>query len=299
MDGYNMSSAISLGNSRMGAVQNMNESIREFNKKAIDNASKAATVQVGKDEETGIMSGVKDALTESVAMSNFKTSLNAYQKANKAGPGAGGFTEVKPTSAESAPKGAAAGEEVESLEPKPPAAITTSEGTLGEGSDVLTKPNAAAITTSEGTLEEGSTVLTKTEGAATALEDVGKGAKVAGALGKGVGVLGGIASSGLDIAADVKSFKEGKGIAGDNWEEKLGNVATIGGTALDMLGFVPGFQLAGVIGTGLQALGGISEAAGEAVDTAKKIATDSKPTDPPQLHQTAQASLAGSFAATR
>lgn len=295
MDGYNMSSAISLGNSRMGAVQNLNESIREFNKTAIDNASRAAKGQVGKDEETGIMSGVKDALTESVAMSNFKTSLNAYQKANKAGPGAGGFTEVKPTSAETAPKGAAAGEEVESLEPKPPAAITTSEGTLGEGSDVVTKPGAAAITTSEGTLEEGSTVLSKTEGAATTLEDVGKGAKVAGALGKGVGVLGGIASSGLDIAADIKA----KGIAGDNWEEKLGNVATIGGTALDMLGFVPGFQLAGVIGTGLQALGGISSAAGEAVDTAKKMTDDATPTKPPEIAQTAQASLAGSFAATR
>jgi len=290
-----MSSAISLGNSRMGAVQNMNEGIREFNKTAIDNASRAAKAQVGKDEEVGIMSGVKDALTDSVAMSNFKTTLNAYQKAQKGGPGAGGFTEVKPTSAESAPKGAAAGEEVESLGPKPPAAITTSEGTLGEGSNVVTKPGAAAITTSEGTLEEGSTVVTKGATAAEGLEAVGKGAKVAGALGKGVGVLGGIASSGMDIAADIKA----KGIAGDNWEEKLGNVATIGGTALDMLGFVPGFQLAGVIGTGLQALGGISSAAGEAVDTAKKMTDDATPTKPPQIQQTAQASLAGSFAATR
>jgi len=289
-----MSSAISLGNSRMGAVQNMNESIRQFNKTAIDKAKGAAKVAVGQDEETGIMSGIKDALTESVAMSNFKTTLDAYQKAQKGGAGAGGFTEVKPTSSESAPKGAAAGE-VETLESKPPAAITTSEGTFAEGSDVLTKPTAAAITTSEGTLEEGSTVLSKTQGATTALEDIGKGAKVAGALGKGVGVLGGIASSGLDIAADIKQ----KGIAGDNWEERLGNIATIGGTALDMLGFVPGFQLAGVIGTGLQAVAGISSAAGEALDTAKKIATDSKPTDPPPLQQVAQASLAGSFAATR
>jgi hypothetical protein len=276
MDGYNMSSAISLGNSRMGAVQNMNESIREFNKTAIDNASKAATVQVGKDKETGIMSGIKDALTESVAMSNFKTSLGKYQEAQK-GTGFGGWSEVKPTADEMKPKAALAGEEVDTLVEKPSAAISTSEGTLAEGSDILKK----------GT------------GLAEAAEEASKGAKLAGALGKGVGVAGGIASSALDIAADVKSLKEGKGIAGDNWEEKLGNVATIGGTALDMLGFVPGFQLAGVIGTGLQALGGVSEAAGEAVDTVKNIATDSKPTDPPQLHQTAQASLAGSFAATR
>ena len=273
MDGYNMSSAISLGNSRMGAVQNMNESIREFNKKAIENATTAAKVAVGNDKQEGIMSGVKDALTESVAMSNFKTSLNAYQKAQKGGAGFGGFTEVKPTPDELKPKAAAAGEEVDELAEKPSAAITTSEGTLAEGSDVLSK----------------------TGGAATALEDVGKGAKVAGALGKGVGVLGGIASSGLDIAADIKA----KGIAGDNWEERLGNVATIGGTALDMLGFIPGLQLAGVVGTALQAAGGVASAAGEAVSTAKKIATDSTPTKPPAIPQTAQASLAGSFAATR
>ena len=272
MDGYNMSSAISLGNSRMGAVQNMNESIREFNKSAIENASKAAKIAVGNDKQAGIMSGIKDALTESVAMSNFKSSLKGYQEAQK-GTGFGGWSEVKPTADEMKPKAALPGEEVDQLVEKPSSAITTSEGTLSEGSDILKR----------GT------------GLAEAAEEASKGAKVAGALGKGVGIAGGIASSALDIAADIKA----KGIAGDNWEEKLGNLATIGGTALDMLGFVPGFQLAGVIGTGLQAIGGISEAAGEAVDTVKKIATDSKPTDPTQLIQTAQASLAGSFAATR
>lgn len=274
MDGYNMSSAISLGNSRMGAVQNLNESIREFNQKAIENASNAAKVAVGKDEQEGIMSGIKDALTESVAMSNFKTALDAYQKAQKGGPGVGGFTEVKPTADELKPKAAAAGEEIDELAEKPSAAITTSEGTFAEGSDVLSKG-------AKGVEELG--------------EVASKGSKFAGALGKGVGIAGGIASSALDIAADIK----GKGIAGDNWEEKLGNLATIGGTALDMLGFVPGFQLAGVIGTGLQAVGGISEAAGEAIDTAKKVAADTTPTKPPEIAQTAQASLAGSFAATR
>ena len=299
MDGYNMDSAISMGNSRMGAVENMNENIRLTNAEAIDNASKAAKVAVGNDEQRGIMSGIKDALNESTAMSNFKSTLSAYQTAQKGGPGVGGATEVKPTSAESAPKGEAVGEEAESLEPKPSAAITTSEGTLGEGSDVVTKPTAAAITTSEGTLEEGSTVVTKGATAAEGLETVGKGAKVAGALGKGVGVLGGVVSSGMDIAADVQSIKEGKGIAGDNWEEKLGNIATIGGTALDMLGFVPGLQIAGVIGTALQAGGGLASAAGEALDTAKAVASDSTPTVPPAIPQTAQASLAGSFAATR
>jgi len=268
-----MSSAISLGNSRLQAVQNMNESIREFNKTAIENASNAAKVEVGKDEQEGIMSGIKDALTESTAMSNFKTSLNNFNESVK-NAGKPGFTEVKPTPDELKPKAAAAGEEIDELAEKPSAAITTSEGTFAEGSDVLSKGAKGA-------------------------EELGKGAKVAGALGKGVGVLGGLVSSGMDIEAEYKSLKAGKGLAGDNFGEKLGNLATIGGTALDMLGFIPGLQLAGVVGTALQAAGGISEAAGEAVDTVKKIQTDSKPTDPPQLQQTAQASLAGSFAATR
>ena len=274
MDGYNMSSAISLGNSRLAAVQERNESIRQFNNTAIENAAKAAKVAVGNDKQEGIMSGIKDALTESVAMSNFKTSLDNYNNLNK-GTGVGGWSEVKPTPDDLKPKAAAAGEEVDELAEKPSAAITTSEGTFAEGSDVLS--DAA-----KGGFSEASEALST-------------GGKVAGALGKGVGVLGGIASSGLDIAADIKA----KGIAGDNWEEKLGNVATIGGTALDMLGFIPGLQLAGVVGTALQAAGGVASAAGEAVDTAKKIATDTKPTDPVPLQQTAQASLVGSFAATR
>jgi hypothetical protein len=274
MDGYNMSSAISLGNSRMGAVQDMNESIRQFNSKAIDAAKGAAKVAVGNDKQEGIMSGIKDSLTESVAVSNFKTSLDNYNNLKK-GTGFGGWSEVKPTPDELKPKAALAGEEVDQLAEKPSAAVTTSEGTFAEGSDVLS--DAA-----KGGFSEASKVASS-------------GAKVAGALGKGVGVLGGIASSGLDIAADIKA----KGIAGDNWEEKLGNVATIGGTALDMLGFIPGLQLAGVVGTALQAAGGVASAAGEAVDTVKKIATDTKPTDPVPLQQTAQASLAGSFAATR
>jgi hypothetical protein len=277
MDGYNMSSAISLGNSRMGAVSNLNESIRLQNKTAIENASKAAKVAVGNDEQEGIMSGVKDALTESTAMSNFKTTLDSYNESVK-NAGKPGFTEVKPTPDELKPKAAAAGEEIDELAEKPSAAITTSEGTFAEGSDVLTKGAKSAE-------EVG--------------ELAGKGAKVAGALGKGVGVLGGLVSSGMDIASEYESLKAGKGLAGDNFGEKLGNLATIGGTALDMLGFVPGFQLAGVIGTALQAAGGLSEAAGEAVETAKKIQTDTKPTDPPPLQQVAQASLAGSFAATR
>jgi hypothetical protein len=268
MDSYNMSDAISMGNSRISSIRNLNDQITLANKNAIE----AAKGAVATDKETGIMSGIKDALTESVAMGNFKTALDNYNNLKK-GTGFGGWSEVKPTADDLKPKAAQPGEEVDELAEKPSSAITTSEGTFAEGSDVLS--DAA-----KGGFSEASEALST-------------GGKVAGALGKGVGVLGGIASSGLDIAADIKA----KGIAGDNWEEKLGNLATIGGTALDMLGFVPGLQLAGVVGTALQAAGGVASAAGEAVDTVKKIADDSTPVH--QIQQVAQASLAGSFGAAR
>jgi len=142
--------------------------------------------------------------------------------------------------------------------------------------------------------------LSKGDKLLAAGEEVGRGAKLAGSIGRGVGVVGGLATAGLDIAADVKSFESGKGLlAGDNFGEKLANIGSIGGAALDMLGFVPGFQLAGVVGAGIQAASGVLDAASEGVHTATQVAQDKTVTPPTDTPQTAQASLAGSFANVR
>lgn len=281
-DMYNMSSALADGNARTAATEDLNDTIRLNNQTKIDNASIAAQGKVSTDEETGLMAGIKDAIGEGGALANVAGKVQAYQTAVNATPVTtpGGWTEVKPTPEEVAAKAPNPGEEAEGLADaeKPSAAITTSEGTLEEGSDILSK---------------GDRVL-------AAGEELSKGAKLAGSIGRGVGVLGGLSTAGLDIAADVKSFEDGKGLlAGDNFGEKLANIGSIGGAALDMLGFVPGFQLAGVLGAGLQAASGVLDAASEGVHTATQVAQDKTVTPPTETPQVAQASLAGSFANVR
>ena len=66
-----------------------------------------------------------------------------------------------------------------------------------------------------------------------------------------------------------------------------------------MIGLIPGFQLAGVVGAGLQLASGALDAASSAVHTSSQEATDSKPAPVTDTPQVAQASLAGSFTTAR
>ena len=271
-DMYNMSNAISQGNMLSESVSNLNNSIREKNETDLANASLAAKNAVETDKELGIFAGVKDTLQSGAAIQNVTKAVSNYQEA-VANAGKGGWTEVKTTTADYAKGAERMGLNPEEV--KPASAITTSEGTLAEGSDIL---KTGAATEEAGSL----------------------GLKAAGAIGKGVGVIGGLASAGLDIAEDVKSWKDGKGdIAGDNIGEKIANIGTIGGAALDMIGLIPGLQFAAVLGTGIQMASGVLDAASEAVHTSAQIDTDSQVTPPKETQQVAQESLAGSFAATR
>jgi hypothetical protein len=272
-DMYNMSNAISQGNMLSQSVSRLNDEIADKAKTDLENASIAAKNAVGEDKELGLFAGIKDTLQGSAALQNVSKAVSNYQEAVKSA-GTGGFTEVKTTASDYAKGAERMGLNPEEV--KPASAITTSEGTLAEGSDILKDASAAG--------EE--------------VESVGM--KAAGAIGKGVGVLGGIASAGLDIAADVESFRGGgPDIAGDNIGEKIANIGTIGGAALDMVGLIPGFQFAAVLGTGLQVASGVLDAASEAVATKDKIDTDQQVTPPKETQQVGQESLAGSFAATR
>ena len=280
-DMYNMSSAISQGNMLSQSVANLNDSIRATNKQNASIAKSAVTNAVDQDKEIGIMTGIKDGASQVTALANVASSLNNYKNAI-ANAGKPGFTEVKPTD--------------DDLKPKAPA-----EGS-GEAIDETVERPSAAIQTSEGTFEEGSDVLSKGKGIVAggeALEAGGTGLKVAGAIGKGVGVLGGLATADLDVAAEYKSLTSGKGLAGDNLGEKIANLGAIGGSALDMLGFVPGLQILGVVGSGIQAASGVLDAASEAVATKQKVAADQSTPPPATIQQTAQSSLAGSFANVR
>jgi hypothetical protein len=271
-DFYNMSSAISNGELRTSAGEQANLATRLANATAIKNAKDS----VKADKELGIMGGVKDAITDGSQLASVGQKVDAYKAAIKAPSGIGGFNEVAVTQDDFKGKPALAGDEVLDAAEKPSAAITTSEGTLDEGSDIINKGGKFA------------NAIGDTESI---------GSKVAGATLKGVGVAGSLASAGLDIAQDVKSLESGHGIAGDNWEEKIANIGTIGGAALDMAGFIPGFQILGVIGTGISAASGVLDAAGEAVSTAKSIGQDKTP--PPQGQITGQQTLAGQTVSQR
>ena len=313
-DMYNMSDAISQGNALSSSVEGLNEQIRANNALSIKNAQDAVRNAVAADKETGILGGIKGAISEGGAVANVITKVNAYKDAvTKAGEVAKSAVQGAQAAAQSAgaavqgaqaaAKGAVQGAQA-AVQGAQAAAKGATQGAAQGISDAVSKP-AAAIQTSEGTLEEGSNVLSKGQGivaagAAGAEEAGGMALKVASGIGKVAGTATALGTAGLDIYSDIESFKHGGSlIAGDNFGEKLANIGSIGGAALDMLGFVPGFQLAGVIGAGLQAASGALDAASEGVHTATQVAQDKVVAPVQQTQQVAQQSLAGSFANVR
>ena len=313
-DMYNMSDAISQGNALSSSVEGLNEQIRANNALSIKNAKDAAKNAVAGDKETGLLGGIRGAISEGGAVANTIAKVNAYTDAIKKA-GAAGQAAVSQargavqgvTTAVSQAQGAAKAA-VSGAQGAAEAAVSQARGAAqgaAQGiTDAVSKP-AAAIQTSEGTLAEGSSILSKGKGivaaGATGAEEAGSlGLKVASGIGKAAGTVTALGTAGLDIYSDIESFKHGGSlIAGDNLGEKIANIGSIGGAALDMLGFVPGFQLAGVIGAGLQAASGALDAGSEAVATAQKVAADKTPAPPATIQQTAQSSLAGSFANVR
>ena len=304
-DMYNMSDAISQGNARTSQIDDLNEQIRANNATKIQNAKDSIKQNVSADKEMGLLAGIKDAVGEGGALANVQGKVADYQKA-VAKLGEAGKPALKPSDPDitKTPAGYTDEEwDVLGAEPspsKPLAAITTSEGTLNEGETVLTKGSTAVAGGVETEVGAAKGAIGAAKGAGAVGEELSTGARVAGGIGRAAGTIGALGTAGLDISEDVKSAMAGKGlIAGDNIGEKIANIGSIGGAALDMLGFVPGFQLAGVIGAGLSAASGVLEASSEAVHTASQIADDKNATPPTQNPQVAQASMAGSFANVR
>ena len=295
-DMYNMSDAISQGNALSSSVEGLNEQIRANNALSIKNAKDAAKNAVAGDKETGLLGGIRGAISEGGAVANTIAKVNAYTDAIKKAGAAGQAAVSGAKAAVSQAQGAA--------EAAVSQARGAAQGAAQGITDAVSKP-AAAIQTSEGTLAEGSSILSKGKGivaqGAAGVEEAGSlGLKVASGIGKAAGTATALGTAGLDIYSDIESFKHGGSlIAGDNLGEKIANIGSIGGAALDMLGFVPGFQLAGVIGAGLQAASGAIDAGSEAVHTATQVAQDKTPAPVTQIQQVAQASLAGSFANVR
>ncbi len=176
---YNMSDAISQGNARTSQIDELNEQIRANNATKIQNAKDAAKEAVGQDKELGILAGIKDAVGEGGALAAVQGKVDAYQKA-VAKMGEGG----KPALPRSDPDTT-----------KTPAGYEDEEWDI-LGAEPSAKP-AAAITTSEGTLKEGEDVLSKGKAVAGGIEEeVGTGSRIAGGIGRAAGTLGGLAAGG-------------------------------------------------------------------------------------------------------
>ncbi len=244
--GYSQSEGISQGNALSDQVRSLNDGIRVENENIINNA----TEKKSEDEELGIFGGAKDAFQTGSATATITGKVDEYTKSVgkiKEGVQSANDTisKVQQGIKDAAPE--AAGEET---------ATSAAADAAGESTKI-------AVDAGKTALNEGAETL---------------GTKAAGAIGKGAGILGALGSSALSIRDDVKSFESGKGlIAGDNIEEKIANVGTIGGAALDMLGLVPGFQLAGVFGTALEGGSGLLDIAGQAQQDVKEGKTDSAP----------------------
>lgn len=252
MDTYGFNTGIEQANAITDTVKSLNDNIRVENEGIVNNAKE----QKSEDVEQGIFGAAKDAFQEGNAATGITGKVEAYQKAIgsvQEGVKQAGQTisNVKEQIQNAAPE--AAGEEAE---------------TAGAAEDAAGGEEAAAAAEG-GVVDAGKAAINETA------ETIGS--KAAGAIGKGAGLLGALGSATLAARDDVKSFESGKGlIAGDNIAEKIANVGTIGGAALDMLGLVPGFQLAGVFGTALQGAAGLLDMGGEAEQDVKAAHADAR-----------------------
>lgn len=258
--GFSQSEGISQGNALTDQVKSMNDGIRVENENTINNANNKKS----EDEELGIFGGAKDAFQTGSATSTITDKVAAYKKA------VGKIQEGVQSANDTVAK---VKQGIQANAPEPAGEETATSDAADAVTDDAGESTKLAADAGKTALNEGEETL---------------GTKAAGAIGKGAGLLGALGSSALSIRDDVKSFEAGKGlIAGDNMEEKIANIGTIGGAALDMLGLVPGFQLAGVFGTALEGGSGLLDIAGQAQQAVKEGKTD---TTPPPL----QATVAGS-----
>ena len=136
----------------------------------------------------------------------------------------------------------------------------------------------------EGGAEAGGDAVRTGDAVVQTSEDAGRGARllsgaksIGGAAiegiesaGKYAGALGAVAGGGLSIAQDLDG-----GFKKMNTAQQIGNVASIGGSGLELAGLVamaiPGGQ---VIGAGLEVFGELSSLFGGATQTAGEIAAD-------------------------
>ena len=166
---------------------------------------------------------------------------------------------------------------------KIPNQVSALQDHIKSGGTLFSNPTDEAIAKAKSDAPEGIELEDMGESAGKEAEEGGEllteegGEELAGAAGKfakGVGVLGSVATAGLDIYKDVDSLRHGGGIAGDNWAEKTANVLQIGGAIADIGGTV--FPPLALFGTATDLIGAGMGEVGELLDKGKQTVDDAK-----------------------
>ena len=231
---YALNSAVTQGNARTRDVEAHNEEVAVFNNEL---GSRIATAKK-ETTEAEAARGAEDAVKEAIGTSSVISKTASYLAA-KAGQAqaVGDAVQDAVNQAKAKSEELSAGNAQEESEPTTEVSEPTTGGESEEAS---------------GLLEAG-------------FQKAGASAATASKLSAGIGLLGDAYTLGSDVEADVNGqFNK------MNWEQKVGNIGGIAGSALDIVGTaVPPLAILSVIGTGISALSGAVGAVGDERATAE------------------------------
>lgn len=252
MEDISNQSAIANGNARLNSVRQLNERIRDHNSDVADQIQNAR-------EQQKTANTIAQAQTAGMALwkgSKMPDAIKQYKdyKAKNAGDKAGS----NPTSDfENSNKPDTSG----NIEDAQTPAQTTTE----PPAEPVAEGSTTGASVSEDVESTGSKLVDgMPSGAKQALTEAGESklGKFASVGGEAAGTLMSGAVGAMDIYND---FKGGFHLAGNNWEEKAGNVLQIGGSIADIVGtFYPPAKL---IGGALDLASGAIDEVGQNLDT--------------------------------
>jgi hypothetical protein len=244
--------AVALGNMRHKAVRDYNDRVREHNQTV------STTIQGLKDQvqNNATIKEAQDIAQNLWTGHGMPDKIKAYQdwRAARAQGTAGANTPADTQAQGQRDTATTVSDDAET-----PAQSTTASAQpepVDEGSPAGLGAEEEAETLT-GRIKNGivNTTGISKEGLEEGLEMAGKGATVVGALGVG----------GMDIYNEYKSLSSGKGLSGDNWEEKTGNLLQLGGSISDIVGtaFPPAKLLGGILDLSAGALSVVGEKVAE------------------------------------
>lgn len=232
---YALNNAVNQGNARTRDVEAHNEEVSVFNNELGARIATAKRETVEEEATRGAEDAVKEAIGTSTLISKTSSYLAAKAGQAKAVQGAvqDAVNQAKQKSAE-----LASGNATKAIKPTSETSAPKPAGSEGE--------EAAGI------IESG-------------FQKAGASAEMAAKLSKGIGVIGDAYTIGTDVEADLNGQ-----FSKMNWEQKVGNIGGIAGSALDIIGTaVPPLAILSVIGTGISALSGAVGAVGDEEATGK------------------------------